>query len=133
MGAYRPSAISSLGGSGGGGGGLVSGGNLYYATFNRTGELFVVTGVARWYPPKAGIFKSVRAWVGVPSNGADINLIVKKSGVSISAPSILSGEYKTAVYPLSGSIALDDYLTVDITQVGSLVPGQDLIVMIGMQ
>lgn len=94
------------------------------------GVLSVLTGTLRLYPPSAIVLQSLYAYVGSASQGADIHIDVKKNGVTIlTTPLVIAaGEFKCAVITNTTAVGVDDYLTVDITQVGTSVAGSDLVV-----
>jgi hypothetical protein len=74
---------------------------------------------------------SVFAAVNTSSVGADITVDVKKNGVSILGGSLITitqGTYKSAVLTNTTQVTINDYLTVDIIQVGSTTSGSDLVV-----
>jgi hypothetical protein len=70
----------------------------------------------------------IKAQVDVAPVGSDIVCVVKKNGATVKTFSIAAG---TAFNPISNiniTAAEDDYFTVDITQIGSTTPGQNLLV-----
>jgi hypothetical protein len=65
------------------------------------------------------------AWVGAAPTGADIIASVKKNGVQQFTVTIAAGS-NTASGAGAFSLLTTDYVTIDITQVGSTVAGSDL-------
>lgn len=120
--------------TGGGGGGLSSA----KTTFSQPGVLATGTGTLRWLCPwtSATIQGSVAA-VGTAPTGASVICDVKKNGTTIyttssNRPTIAAAANATTTMPTPDitALALGDYLTVDIDQVGSTVAGADLVLEI---
>jgi hypothetical protein len=93
----------------------------------QNGTLAVTTGVTRWYAPEAITINKIVARISTAGN-AQLGIDVKKNGTSASVINIATGTYETTVTP-SISMSEGDYLTVDITSVGS-TPGENLNVQI---
>lgn len=107
------------------------------ATFTRTGDVSVTTGVARFKFPFAATLINVTAAVNTAPTGADIILDIHKNGTTIfttqaNRPRILAGTFQETVdaVPDVTSVANDQYLTVDIDQIGSVVAGAELTVFV---
>lgn len=106
-----------------------------YITFTYPGDIEVSIGTIRWYPPYDISVLSAQALISTPATGSDILLDVKKdSAASILGASTLSitasasvGN-KITITPVE--LLMADYLTVDITQIGSTTPGSDLSIRI---
>jgi hypothetical protein len=100
------------------------------------GTLVVVTGKIKWIAPKAHTITNVIISVGTAPTGADIIVDVNKNGTTVfttqaNRPKITAGNFTdTSSVPDVTAIAQNDYLTVDIDQVGSSQPGADLSVQI---
>ena len=94
----------------------------------QNGALTVTTGTKRWYAPKAVTISKIVARVNTAPVGAAINITVKKNGSSGATLVIADGGTKIINSSPSITLAEDDYLTVDITQVGSGTAGSDLTV-----
>lgn len=94
----------------------------------QTGALTVTTGTKRWYAPKAVTISRIVARVNTAPVGAAINITVKKNGSSGATLVIADGGTKIINSSPSITLAEDDYLTVDITQIGSGTAGSDLTV-----
>lgn len=97
-------------------------------TYNRPGTLAVLTGTARWYPTKTISVIELRANVGVPPAGQDIKVDVLKNGVLDTTLTIAQGNYLSTAATVSIALLATDYVTIDITQVGSTTKGADLVV-----
>lgn len=101
--------------------------------FSRAGTLATTTGGSRLYFERTGTIVKVRASVGTPPTGGPVVVDVKRNGSSIFAssadrPTIAAGTYTDLGTPSVVSIVPDDFLTVDIVEVGSTYPGADLTV-----
>ena len=88
------------------------------------------TGTARWYSPRAVTITKIRTHVATSSAGAALNMTLKKNGTSIQTFSIAAGSTTDVTTGLNLSVAEGDYLTIDITQIGSSTAGSDLNVVI---
>ena len=104
------------------------------ATFSSTGVLAVKSGGTRYYYEQAATIQQIRASVGTAPSGSSIIIDVRKNGTSIfplsPKPTIISGTNTATATPDTTSLSAGDYLTVDITQIGSITPGADLSVEI---
>ena len=99
-------------------------------TFVQDGTLTVNTGTARWYSPRAVTITKIRKHVATAPVGAALNMTLKKNGSSIQTFSIAAGGSTNVTDNLNLSVAEGDYLTVDITQIGSTTAGSDLNIVI---
>ena len=100
-------------------------------TLNVAGTLTLMTGTARWYPTQNIQLISVQSHVNTPPVGANILISIKKNGVVIiSGVSIIPSTNSSSIVSDSTLATIGDYLTVDITQIGSSTPGSDLTVQI---
>ena len=110
------------------------------ASFSKGGTLGVMSGSFR-YPIKGGTFEivSIAAMVGTAPTGSSLIVDVNKNGVTIftsqsNRPTISAGGNSAAVGSHSTTTVVDgDYLSVDIDQVGSSVPGSDLVVVVRLR
>lgn len=115
---------------------LVEPGLLF--AFSRAGALAVTTGTHRLYNDTGTplVIRSVRASVGTAPTGAAIRVDVNIDGVTIftdqsGRPNIAAGANTSKVTGMDvATIADGEYFTVDIDQIGSVVPGADLTVQI---
>jgi hypothetical protein len=104
--------------------------------FNKDGTLSAAPGGTRFYVPFLATINSVKAAVNGAPTGSSIILDVNINGVSIfttqsNRPTIADGGNVSTVYmPDTTSVAADQFITVDIDQVGSTSPGTDLTVII---
>lgn len=105
-------------------------------TFDQPGELFVCVGAGRLRFPVAVQILSVAATVDIAPTGAAVLVDVNKGGVTIftaqgSRPSIAAAAFASQdAEPDVTAVAAGEYLTCDVDQVGSSVPGSDLTVVV---
>jgi len=113
------------------GSGLLTGGGvgLGVVSLVQEGTLAVTTGAKRWYAPRNIVVNKIIARVDTASSGASINITINKvSGGTTTTKtiSIAAGELKSEDTSPNLSLNADDYLTVDITQIGSGDAGENL-------
>ena len=97
----------------------------------QDGALETFTGTARWYAHAAITVTNITARANTAPVGSSLNIALKKtSGGSTTTTNIVIADGSTKQEDASPSLSLaeDDYLTVDITQVGSSTAGSDLVV-----
>ena len=80
----------------------------------------------RWYAPKSVTFTKITARVDTAPVGSALNVDINKNGVSAVTISVADGQTKTINSSPSLSMVEDDYLTVDIDQIGSSTAGSEL-------
>jgi hypothetical protein len=107
--------------------------------FSSTGSITVTTGTHRLYNNRstAWVVNGVRASVGTAPTGASLIVDIKVNGVTLfttqaNRPTVAVGTL-TSGYVTNmdvTSVAPGAYMTVDVAQVGSAVPGSDLTVQI---
>jgi hypothetical protein len=100
-------------------------GSSSYVTLTQEGTLETLTGTARWYAPKSITISNITARVDTASAGSSVNLTVLKNGTSVATMSISAGGVK-ATNTTGFSMVADDYLTINVTQVGSSTAGDTL-------
>lgn len=105
--------------AGGGGGAAV-------ITYTYDGILSNNIGSKRRYISSTSTLATADLYVITPSSGSAINLRINKNGSSAGTVTIDSGQTSSINNALNISLAQNDYLTVDITQVGSVTPGSNL-------
>ncbi len=98
----------------------------FIKSYRYDGSLSTNTGTKRLYLQKGYTLKSIHAYVDTASAGAAVNTQIKKNGSNLQAVSIAAGATTASSTSLSHSIAANDYLTIDITQVGSSTAGENL-------
>lgn len=93
-------------------------------TLYQDGLLEATTGTVRWYNPSAVNINKITARL---SEAADdtVTVLVKKNGTTVQTVNFSAGAVKqTSTVDID--MILDDYLTVDITAVGSVARGRGL-------
>ena len=98
--------------------------------------LFVKTGTGRYKAPIACTLVSVTATCGVEPTDADVIVDVNKDAVTMfttqgNRPTVPDGTFEGAkATPDVTAIAVADLITVDIDQIGSTLPGENLTVIL---
>jgi len=69
---------------------------------------------------------TVDAYLATASVGADVILNIKKNGSSLNTLTITDGNSISENNSFNVSFVKGDYITVDITQIGSSTAGEDL-------
>lgn len=107
------------------------------ATFSRSGALTVIAGVGRFRFPFVATLLGATAAVNTAPTGASLILDVNKNGTTVystqgNRPTIIASAFATAAEttPDVTAIAIGDYLTVDVDQVGSTIAGSDVTVFV---
>lgn len=114
---------------------VVTGGGLLM-NFEQIGLLATATGQSRVRFPKAVSILNVAATVGTAPTGSSVIVDVNKNGTTVfttqsNRPAIgISANASSDTIPDVTALAAGDYLSVDIDQVGSIVPAGDLIVTV---
>jgi hypothetical protein len=91
----------------------------------QDGNLTIKNGTTRWYAPYALVISKIIGRLAVAGDDT-IQFRVRKSGVIVQSVTMLAGDMKEEVN-VSISMAVDDFLTVDVYNVGSNVqPGYGL-------
>lgn len=105
--------------------------------FNRSGALSVGSGTGGFPVPYACVITSVRGYVGTAPTGAAVIIDVNKNGSTIFGNQSLRPKANAGSQSIPENIdatvntaAEGDVLTVDIDQVGSIVSGSNLVVVI---
>lgn len=108
----------------------------FVVPFAISGTVAVTTGTQRFYLDHACTISAVRASVGTAPTGAALIVDVHKNGTTIfttqaNRPQIaVSTNTDVSGTPDVTALAVGDYLTVDVDQIGSTVPGSDLVVTV---
>ena len=96
-------------------------------SYNYDGTLAVNTGDKRLYMARAGTLGTFDMYVKTAPVGAALTVQINKNGSSIGTGTIADGANSGIGQALSStSFSAGDYLTVDITQIGSSTAGEDL-------
>ena len=108
-------------------------------TFSSTGSIAVETGVHRLYNNRSSAWtiSGVRASVGTAPTGSSLIVDVKVNGATIfttpaNRPTITAGTQASSFVTNMDvtTVAAGAYVTVDVAQVGSTIPGSDLTVQL---
>tara|TARA_E500000331_G_scaffold140400_1_gene137254 strand:- start:4955 stop:6730 length:1776 start_codon:yes stop_codon:yes gene_type:complete len=101
----------------------------YIANLSQQGDLAVHTGTARWYAPFGLTMVDVVPFLGTAAD-ADVSVTVKKGSTTVSTFSITAGQLTTDVTGSNSTWTMTsgEYLTVDVTAVGTTSKGKDLVV-----
>ena len=92
-------------------------------SLNQAGELAVTTGTVRWYAPAALTVSSVIARLGTAAD-ATVGVNIKRNGSSVRTVSLAAAATSTTG---SGfTMTAGQYLTIDVTSVGTTAKGNDL-------
>jgi len=98
----------------------------YSMMLTQQGTLSTTTGTARWYAPYNIATNSIKAYVETAPVGSALSIDIKKNGTSAATPSISDGAVSATEITSAVSLTAGDYLTVDITGVGSSTAGENL-------
>lgn len=98
----------------------------YSMMLTQQGTLSATTGTARWYAPYNLATNSIKAYVETAPVGSAISIDIKKNGTSAATPSISDGGTSATEITSAVTMNAGDYLTVDITAVGSTTAGENL-------
>jgi hypothetical protein len=100
-------------------------------TFVMQDTVTVFTGKSRFYFESTRTIASVRASVNTAPTGSSLVVALLLNGTSIGTVTIPAGSY-TAATTLSQVVNLNDYVTVNVTSVGSTTAGSDLTVTLNI-
>lgn len=100
-------------------------GGTLTVTLLQQGTLTVTTGSARWYAPAALTISKITARVATAPTGSGVTVLVKKSGTTASTLSISAGG-TSATDNTGFSMTAGQYLTVDVSAIGSTTAGEEL-------
>jgi hypothetical protein len=92
-------------------------------SLNQAGELAVTTGTVRWYAPAALTVSSVIARLGTAAD-ATVGVNIKRNGSSVRTVSLAAAA--TSVTGSGFTMTAGQYLTIDVTSVGTTAKGNDL-------
>lgn len=117
----------------------ITGGRVSIAAFSQAGTVATGTGTFRIYNDSGATqtIAAVRASVGTAPTGASLIVDINKNGTTIfstqaNRPTIaISGNTSGKVTNMDVTTWADgDYLTVDVDQIGSTIPGSSLTVQV---
>jgi hypothetical protein len=97
-------------------------------SISQSNELTVTTGTAKLYVPfSINIVKSA-ARVETAPTGANVTVTVLKNNSIVDTLSIAANSTKVVNNSLNIPMVEDDYITMNVTNIGSVIPGADLLV-----
>ena len=97
--------------------------------YRKPGVLTVNTGTEKWYVPVDSIITSVRSRVEVAPQGAQpLTVAIKINGLSTATVSINSSTTISSLNTSTINLRTNDYVTVDVLNIGNTVAGSDLTV-----
>jgi hypothetical protein len=100
---------------------------LFSSTLHQRGNLEVLTGTARWYAPFNLQITNIMPRLATASNG-NVAVAINKNGSSTRTFTFASNATTANVANSIINMNSGDYLTVDVTSVGNVAPGQDMYV-----
>lgn len=104
-----------------------SGGGESIVTLKQAGDVAVHTGTVRWYAPRDITITDVIMRVDTAPTGSTLNITINRVGTQAGTTSMSMATGATkATSTTDFDLDADDYMTVDVTQVGSTVAGEDL-------
>lgn len=103
---------------------------IYYANMHQPGQLQVLEGTTRWYAPYNLQISVIRARLGTAADGT-VGLYLKKNAITQKTITISSSSTQATIADQTLSMNSGDYLTVDVTSVGTNLKGTDLYIQIG--
>lgn len=98
---------------------------LYNITLAQQGDLQVVNGTARWYAPFGLTVTDIRPRLGTAGD-SDININIKVNGTVTKSITMPADSDSTTVSSPSFTMSEGQYITVDVTSIGSETIGADL-------
>jgi len=103
----------------------------YSTSIYQQGDLAVHTGTARWYAPANLTVVDVIPKLGTAAD-AGVTLEIHKNGTKVSDIAIATGDLTVVVSGSNKTWAMNDgdYLTMDVTAIGTTAKGKDLVVQI---
>ncbi len=87
--------------------------------FNQEGTLSVTTGTARWYAPRNITINKIEGFLGTAGTGSSTTFATLINGSQNRTDSISAGSTSSTSTGLSISVTDGQYLTVNITAVGT--------------
>lgn len=103
----------------------ISGDTYSYINLRQAGSLTLITGTARWYAPRDLTISEIIGRLDTASSGSSVTVVIKKNGATMATLTFGVGVTKVVDTTIN-SLNEDDYLTVDVTAIGSSVSGSDL-------
>jgi len=108
----------------------VAAGSSIIKTYNYSGTLATSTGSLRFYSSGSYTLSSADIHMHTAAAGSSVNITINKNGSSAATLTFAAGATSSLSNSLSVSLVQGDYLTIDITQVGSTTAGADLYLLL---
>ena len=108
--------------------GLSGGGGGFLSTYAYDGQLNTNTGSVREYIHTVSTLGYADLYLSVASSGAGVIISINKNGTSITTLTLPAGQTSSLNNTINESFIQSDYITVDINQIGTTAPGEDLVV-----
>jgi hypothetical protein len=125
-----PTGATGLTGAAGIGATGATGPNILVVTATFSGTLSVFNGTNRYYVPRnANVTDILMNFNGVPT-GANVIVRINRNGVANANVPALANTIYTRNTTSSFTVASNDYLTMDIVQIGNTYPGSDMTVQL---
>jgi len=98
---------------------------IFNITLYQQDDLSVTTGTARWYAPFDLTVTSVTPILGTAADDT-VTTLVKKNGSTVSTITFAASATSGSVSTNSFSMSEGDYLTLDVTTIGTTAKGKDM-------
>lgn len=96
-------------------------------TLKQDGDVTVHTGTARWYAPRDITITDVIMRVDTAPVGSSLNITINRVGTQSGTTDMsIAAAGTKATHTTDFNLDADDYMTVDVTQIGSTTAGADL-------
>ena len=100
---------------------------IFVTNLSQQGELQVHTGTARWYAPFNLEITAINLKLNVAADDF-VSIVANRQGTIAKSGNILPGQTSATISSPSFTMLEGQYLTVDVTAVGSTAKGEDLVV-----
>jgi hypothetical protein len=97
----------------------------FYKVYSLPGAVSVASGTANFYVYETCTLININAYAGTAPAGSSLNITINKNGTSAKTISIADGS-SSSTNSDTTTFAQGDYITVDVTQVGSSTAGSDV-------
>ena len=91
------------------------------------GTAEVATGTERSYIPRAATLNTADIFASTAPSGSAITVVIKKNGTSLTTITLPADSTSDLDNTINSSFVQGDYLTADITQIGSTTAGSDVV------
>ena len=106
---------------------ISAGGSVVFEkNYKRSGSLSIITSGYKWYVPTAISITGITARLETGPTGSSAVFAIKNNGVLAATLTINAGTTISSTYTTPIPIIVNNYITVDITAIGSIIRGSDL-------